>query len=92
MVSLSLTGSTSHLEDLNQQAQPQIYQPHAHNGTMPMGEIQNGMSGSMIWETTGDEDGEGEYEPFGMNGGVSNPSAWRFELMTLDATSLHESK
>ena len=37
-----------------------------------MGDIQNGMSGSMIWETTGDEDGEGEYEPFGMNGGVSS--------------------
>jgi hypothetical protein len=70
MVSLSLTASTSHLEDLNQQTQV-VYQPHGHNGGMPMGEIQNGMGGSMIWETTGDEDGEGEYEPFGMNGGVS---------------------
>jgi hypothetical protein len=68
MISLSVTGSTSHLEDLNQQ---QNYQPHAHNGTLPMADMQNGMSGSMMWETTGDEDGEGEYEPFGMNGVVS---------------------
>lgn len=92
MVSLSLTGSTSHLEDLNQQAQPQIYQPHSHNGAMPMGDIQNGMSGSMIWETTGDEDGEGEYEPFGMNGGVSDAIRLANQADDSGATSLHESK
>lgn len=57
-----------------------------------MGEIQNGMSGSMIWETTGDEDGEGEYEPFGMNGGVSDAIRLANQADNSGATSLHESK
>ena len=57
-----------------------------------MGDIQNGMSGSMIWETTGDEDGEGEYEPFGMNGGVSDAIRLANQADNSGATSLHESK
>jgi hypothetical protein len=65
MISLSVTGS-SHLDDLPQQN----YQAH-HNGTLPMGEIQNQMGGGMMWETAGDEDGEGEYEPFAIQDGVS---------------------
>jgi hypothetical protein len=67
MISLSVTGSTSHLDDLNSQ---QNYQTHPHNG-LQMGEIQGGMNGGMMWETTGDEDGEGEYEPFAIQDGVS---------------------
>jgi hypothetical protein len=39
-----------------------------------MGEIQNGMGGGMIWGTPGDEDGEGEYEHFSINDGVSSDS------------------
>jgi len=33
--------------------------------------MQAGMGGGMMWETTGDEDGEGEYEPFNIQDGVS---------------------
>jgi len=38
---------------------------------MPLGDMQAGMGGGMMWETTGDEDGEGEYEPFNIQDGVS---------------------
>jgi hypothetical protein len=69
MISLSVTGS-SHLDDLPQQN----YQAH-HNGTLPMGEIQGQMNGGMMWETTGDEDGEGEYESFAIQDGVSSHSS-----------------
>jgi len=55
------------LDDLPQQN----YQAH-HNGTLPMGEIQGQMGGGMMWETTGDEDGEGEYEPFAIQDGVGH--------------------
>ena len=68
MISLSVTGSTSHLDDLSSQ---QNYQTHPHNGTIPLGDMQAGMGGGMMWETTGDEDGEGEYEPFNIQDGVS---------------------
>jgi len=67
MISLSVTGSTSQLDDLPQQN----YQAHSHNGTLPMNEIPGSMGGGMIWEPTGDEDGEGEFEPFPIQEGVS---------------------
>lgn len=36
-----------------------------------MGDLQSGMSNSMMWEATGDEDGEGEFDGFTLGDGVS---------------------
>jgi hypothetical protein len=33
---------------------------------MQMGDMQGGMGGSMMWEPTGDEDGEGEFDQFSL--------------------------
>lgn len=38
---------------------------------MQMGDLQGGMAGGMMWESTGDEDGEGEFDQFSLGDGVS---------------------
>jgi hypothetical protein len=38
---------------------------------MQMADIQSGMNGGMMWEPTGEEDGEGEFDQFSLGDGVS---------------------
>lgn len=74
MISLSVTGSTSHLDELNSQNQNQGgYQHHQtqNNGGMQLGDMQNGMGSGMMWDTGNDEDGEGEFDGFTLGDAVS---------------------
>lgn len=80
MISLSVTGSTSHLDELNSQNQGgyQHHQPQ-HNGGMQIGDMQNGMGSGMMWETGGDEDGEGEFDGFNLGDTVSPSTDFMLE-------------